>query len=293
MMMRALNGTCIRILALASAVLLGMPAQAQEEVIEQTNDGEGSYWFPAVTAFYAQPEQTHPVFPEGDGPPTFADENRIKPPFRFSLNQPPVDKAPTIDTDWLVLSKNFEEGDAASAWFLARKNGKPRLYIHRCHETEYMAGYVKSVRLYIVLELGVPREALPIPGKPPRGPERDKLIRDNIRIVSGKIEITEWNDVSASGRYGKLASETPLATTNLADWTISNFGNRPKFEFIPRGETVPKGDRFDGIVQVSFELELEADTKLGLPAPQRKKLKGAIRFAIGEQYVNIGVLGKD
>ena len=293
MIIRILAGAGMTVMALASVVLLGgLPAQAEDEVIEQTNEGQGTYWFPVVTAFYAQPEQVQPVFPEGDGPPTFADKNNIKPEFRFDLNPPPADKAPTIDTDWLVLSKNLEEGDAVSAWFLARKNGKPRLYLHRCHETEYMAGYTKSVRLRIVLDLGVPREALPIPNKPPRGPARDKLIRENIRVVSGKMEITEWNDVTASGRHGKLATETPLAIANLSGGTMDAFGGT-KLEFVPRAQTVPQGDRFNGIIQVSFELELEARTALGLSAPERKRIKGAIRFAIGDQYVNVGVLGKD
>jgi hypothetical protein len=53
------------------------------------------------------------------------------------------------------------------------------------------------------------------------------------------------------------------------------------------------GELLDGVVRISLELEFEAGTELGLSQPERRKLQAEIRIALGEQYLDIGVLSRE
>lgn len=271
----------------AAMLVRGTPVFAQEDVINQTNDGQGTYWLPIVSAFYVRPEQGSPSWPEGDGPPVFP-ADIINPPLQFTLNPSPADSAPTIDTDWAVFQKRYGGGEQVSALAVARQFGKPRLWLHRCFDENYLAGYPELHRVYIVFEVDVFRERFPIKGQLP-APARKQLIRENVRIASGKMQVLVLNKVRLNGSGGE-ADENPLLTVDLTDRTLAAQAQQGTTEFIPRFATVASGDLLDQVLAVKVDIELEAGSALGLDPPEKKKLAFEIRFAVGAQYVEIGKL---
>lgn len=270
-------------IALVAAVLAAVPAKAQEEVLKQHNDGEATYWLPIISALYARPDQVSLNWPpdNADGPPVPTPGDVISPALHFALNPAPAESPATIDTDWVIFQKRLQGDEQASAFVLAFEHGKPRLWLHRCIEETKLAGYPQSRRFYIMAGIEIVHERFPIAGSPPMA-VRTKLIRDTIRIVSGKVTVSELDGVATNGS-GK-AGETPVASFAIGESSLADFGQRPLGEFIPTKDTEPKGDRLDHIIRIAIELELEAGTALGLKAPERRTLSGEIRLAVGKAY---------
>jgi hypothetical protein len=287
-------------LALAAS-LAASRGYAQE--LTQNFTGEGTYWQPVVTALYARREDGQPVFPEGDGPPEFPDVGGTPGPdgktlpatpeeaarrglLHFTLNAPPADSAPNIDTDWLVYDRFRNADEHVSAIAAARQFGKRRLWLHRCREEEYLAVYPANVRLYLHFGADVGRERFQLASQV-TGPAREAFVREKVQIVEGKLVVQYLNKVRKNGAGGEPGEtlKTELFTgSNLAD-----FAQRAPVEFVPRAESTV-GELLDGALRVSLELTLEAGAELGLPQPERRKVNAEIRLALGEQYLDFLVL---
>jgi hypothetical protein len=271
------------VLAGASSCLIARaPAFAQEE-LTQTSEGEGTYWAPVISALYAEPEQGSPSLPEGDGPPEFP-ENVTQPPLKFTLNPSPADRAANIDTDWTVYDMRRRADEHVSAIVMAKQFNKPRLWLHRCRDEEYMAGYGESRRLFLITNAAVVRERFPIEGQPSSG-ARPGLIRDRLKVVGGKVAVEELAKVRPNGAGGEVVGE-PLFLDRFANLSLAEFGSRPRSEFVPRFETTPEGELLNGVLKISLEMEFEAGTDLGLTEPERAKVYGEIRVAVGKEYVD-------
>jgi hypothetical protein len=263
------------------------PGFADDQTLTQTNAGAGTYWLPIISAFYVKVEQNDPVWPEGDGPPVFP-EKVVNPPLRFALNPSPVDMAATIDTDWAELQKRFGNGEQSSGWAVARQFGQPRLWVHRTFDEEYLAGYPESQRARVYIEFDVVRQNFPL-AKNLTGPARKQFIRDNVRALAGKIIVGTRNGVRKNGSGGTL-DEASQTISGIGGTTLGGLQKMGLVEFVPRHETFGNGDLLDGVMSVQVEIEFEAGTELGLAAPERKKVSGEIRFAVGEAYIDIGLL---
>jgi hypothetical protein len=281
---RSLLGTGV---LLGAAAYRPAPSWAQD-VLRQDNPGQGTYWLPIISAFYVK-DLGDPVWPDGDGPPVFPQE--VNPPLRFTTNPAPAESAPTIDTDWVVFQQRYQRGEQASAWVMAREFGKPRLWIHRCYDEEYLAGYVQNHRLQLILDIDVVRESFPLPDTLSR-PARRQLIAEKVQVVSGSLEIIQLNGVRKNGSGG--SGDVPLLKLSLPGGPLQDLTKNARTLFVPRAPTVPDGDKLNGVVRIAVEFEVEAGTDLGLATPERKELAGEIRFAVGQMYVEITKLtGED
>ena len=260
---------------------------AQDQTLTQTFDGAGVYWLPIISAFYVKVEQNDPVWPEGDGPPVFPDKI-VNPPLRFALNPSPVDMAATIDTDWSELQKRFGNGEQSSGWAVARQFGQPRIWVHRTFDEEYLAGYPESQRARVFIAFDVVRQNFPL-ARTLTGPARKQFIRDNVRALGGKIIVGTRNGVRKNGSGGAL-DESSQTISSIGGTSLGGLEKTGLVEFVPRHETFENGDLLDGVISVSVEIEFEAGAELGLDMPERKKVAGEIRFAVGETYIDIGLL---
>jgi hypothetical protein len=287
-------------LALAAS-LVGPRGYAQE--LTQNFTGEGTYWQPVVTSLYAARPDELPVFPEGDGPPRFpgpagpdgspqllSPEDAAKRGLlHFTLNAPPADSAPNIDADWLVYERLKNADEHVSAIVAARQFGKRRLWLHRCREEEYLAVYPVGVRLHLFFGADIGRERFRLPSEL-AGAAREASVREKVRIVDGRLVISYLNRVRKTGAGGE-PGET-LQTEVVAGSSLSALPER-RIEFIPRAPTAVVGELLDGVVRIALELEFEAGTELGLSQPERRKVQAEIRVALGEQYLDIGVLSRE
>jgi hypothetical protein len=287
----------------AAAIVWVLPALAQEEVLEQNNDVKATYWSPIISTLYVEPQDAQAKWPEGDGPPTFEtdpDNPIINPPFKLGLNRVPPDRAPTLDTDWLVLQQKLGEGEPASGWLVALEFGQDRLWVHRVFDEGGMVGYPEAVKLYIRFAANLATESLEIPKELQpaggfQGAARRQFILENIQIVSGQLKITELDGVRLNG-MGGTETETELASYDFSNWTLAKLSQeKGGIEFIPRRATTSDSDLLNGVIQVSFELVLKLDPALsdGNAGPEQKTIKGAIRFAIGKQLLDITEIGAE
>lgn len=282
----------------AMALGSGLPAFGQE----QGNQGQGTYWQPVVSRFYVMSPQSPPKFPEGDGPPEFPDPRtgafpdssvtpevaREKGLLHFSLLPSPLEGPPNVDSDWVKYEKLREMEEHASAIAIARDFGKPRLFMHRCRDEEYLATYPVNVRLVGVVSADIGREKFPIPDRP-TGQARTDLIRKEVLITEGKIEVDILNKVKLNGAGGEVAEA--LSVGGLHGSTLATVREH-QVEIIPRAPTRPNGDVLDGVYRVKLEMSVRAGPSLGLAADETKKLNAEIRFAIGQEYLDIRILGK-
>lgn len=273
-----------------------LPALAQE----QGNQGQGTYWQPVLTRFYVMRPQEQPTFPEGDGPPVFPHPDippdtsvtpevaRQKGLLHFTLLPSPLDGPPTVDSDWILYDKLRNMDEHVSAIAMARDFGKPRLFMHRCRDEEYLATYPLNNRVLGVVAADIGREKFPIPDRP-TGQARTDLIRREVVVTNGRINVSVMNKVKMNGAGGEVATE--LMNKGLDGYTLGGLGN-DRLEIIPRAPTQVEGDFLNGVYRISVEMELRAGPSLGLAANETKKLSAELRFAIGDEYLDIRILGK-
>ena len=290
------------ILGGTAATLAGgrFPALAQQ--LDQGNQGQGTYWQPVLSELFVVRDQGMPTYPENDGPPVFpypdlenAPEGSVTPDvarekglLHFSLLPRPLDGPPSIDSDWLQYEKLYKNGEHASAIVVARDFGKPRLFMHRTIDEDYLATYPSNVRLNPSVTADIGREKLPIPNGP-SGAERTKLIRQEVRIKSGRLEVNILDKVKRNGSGGEIAEAQKVESYGQSSLSVLT---QHRVEIIARAPTILDGDVLNGVYSVKIDLELEAGPSLGLAAPESRKISAEIRIAMGEQYLDIRILGK-
>lgn len=284
-----------------TAMTLAGRTQSIAGDIDQGNGGQGTFWQPVLTEFFVARKDGLPTYPEADGPPVFpypdlenAPEGAVTPEIarekgllHFSLLPGPLDGPATIDSDWVQYEKLWKSGEHASAIAVARQFGKPRLYMHRCIDEDYLATYPDNQTLYAVFSAGIIREKLPIPGNP-SAKERAELIRSEVLITHGRLLITVLDRVRPNGSGGELKAEIGGNGFN-GERLGSLIARRTGFNMsVP---TIRDGDHLNGVYSVKLELDLQAGPSLGLATKETHRISGEIRVAIGYQYLDSLVPG--
>lgn len=280
--------------ATAISVVGRSPSFADD--MDQANQGQGTYWQPALTQFFVVRDKGMPTYPEADGAPMFpfpdlenAPEGTVTPEIarekgllHFSLLPGPLEGQPSVEHDWVQYDKLGKSGEHASAIAVARHFGKPRLYMHRCIDEDYLATYPDNQTLYAVFSADIIREKLPIPGNP-SGKERTDLIRSQVLITHGKLLVTVVDGVRPNGSGGELKAD--IAVNGFNGERLGSMIERPT-GFNMTVPTIRDGDHLNGVYSIKIELDLQAGPSLGLAAKEVRRISGEIRVAIGYQYLD-------
>lgn len=280
----------------ATAISVARPSPSFAEDIDQGNQGQGTYWQPALTEFFVVRDKGMPTFPEADGPPAFpfpdlenAPEGTVTPEvarekglLHFSLLPGPLEGQASVEHDWLQYEKLCRSDEHASAIAVARQFGKPRLYMHRCIDEGYLATYPDNQTLYATFSADIIREKLPIPGNP-SGKERTDLIRSEVLVTHGKLLITVLDGVRPNGSGGEFKADVGVNGFNGA--RLGSLIERPT-GFNMTVPTIRDGDHLNGVYSVKLELDLQAGPSLGLATKEVRRISGEIRIAIGYQYLD-------